>query len=299
MNFINKIIISFIPILPKSIVKIFSKKYVSGTNNAEALETVRKLNKDGQNATIDILGEHTPTAKGCKNITNQYIKLLEEINNKKLDCNLSIKPSHIGADISYDFLIKNFKKILKIADTYNNFIRIDMESSKLTDTTIKLYEELKLISDNIGIVFQAYLHRSKDDILKLSKNSNIRLCKGIYKESENIAYQDYHDINKNYIEMLKTALQKEIYIGIATHDKNLIEKCIKIIEEKNITKNRFEFQYLYGVPMDKIIDIYKEKCFKIRTYIPFGEDWYDYSIRRIKENPKIVSYVIKNILSKN
>ena len=113
MNFINKTIISFIPILPKTIVKIFSKKYVAGTNNAAALETVKRLNKNGQDATIDILGEHTPTAKGCKNITNQYIKLLEEINDKKLDCNLSIKPSHIGADISYQLVFENFKEILK------------------------------------------------------------------------------------------------------------------------------------------------------------------------------------------
>ena len=173
-----------------------------------------------------------------------------------------------------------------------------MESSKLTDTTIKLYKDLKSISNNIGVVFQAYLHRTENDILKLSKDSNIRLCKGIYKESEDIAYQDYQDINKNYIKVLKTVFKKGIYVGIATHDKGLIEKCIKIIEEKNIKKNKFEFQYLYGVPMNKPIDIYKENDFKIRSYIPFGEDWYDYSIRRIKENPKIASYVIKNILSK-
>jgi len=299
MNFINKIIISLIPFLPKSIVQVFSKKYVAGIDNMQALNAIMKLNKEGQDATIDILGEHTPTSEDCTSITNKYINLLKEIDNKKLACNLSIKPSHIGADISYQLVYENFKKILKIADTYNNFIRIDMESSNLTDMTIKLYEDLKSISNNIGVVFQAYLHRTENDILKLSKDSNIRLCKGIYKESEDIAYQDYHDINKNYIKILKTVFKKGIYVGIATHDKSLIEECIKIIKEKDIAKDRFEFQYLYGVPMNKTIDTYKEKNFKIRSYIPFGEDWYDYSIRRIKENPKIASYVIKNILAKN
>ena len=299
MEFINKIIISLIPFLPRSIVQVFSKKYVAGTDNAQALNAVIELNKEGQDATIDILGEHTATTENCTNITNKYINLLQEIENKKLTCNLSIKPSHIGADISYQIVFENFKKILKIADSYNNFIRIDMENSKLTDMSIKLYKELKSISNNIGIVFQAYLHRTEDDILKLSENSNIRICKGIYKESEDIAYQDYHDINKNYIKALKTAFKKGIYVGIATHDKELIERCIKIIEERNIAKNKFEFQYLYGVPMNKTIDTYKKKGFKIRSYIPFGKDWYDYSIRRIKENPKIASYVIKNILSKD
>ena len=289
MNFINKMIISSIPFLPKSIVQIFSKKYVAGINNREALNAVKKINRSSQYATIDILGEHTTTTENCENITNQYIELLQEINNEKLDCNLSIKPSHIGADISYQVVFENFKKVLKIASIYNNFIRIDMESSKLTGLTIRLYKDLKLISNNIGIVFQAYLYRTEDDIFNLPKNSNIRLCKGIYKESENIAYQNYADINQNYIKILKIALQKEIYVGIATQDKELINKSIKIIKKENIKNNRFEYQYLYGVPMNKAISVYKEKGFKVRAYIPFGQDWYDYSIRRIKENPKIAS----------
>ena len=163
---------------------------------------------------------------------------------------------------------------------------------------IKKNEYKKLSKKHIYAGFWNRFLPGLIECILLSKNSNIRLCKGIYKESEDIAYQDYHNINKNYIKILKTAFKKGIYVGIATHDKVLIERCIKIIEEKNITKNKFEFQYLYGVPKNKTIDIYKEKGFKIRSYIPFGEDWYDYSIRRIKENPKIASYVIKNILSK-
>ena len=297
MNFLNKAIVSIIPFLPKSVVQIFSKKYVAGTNYKEVLNIVKKINKIGQSATIDILGEHTLNNKDCDTITNEYIKLLEEIDKNQLDCNLSIKPSHIGADIDYQIVLKNFKKIQNTSNAFNNFIRFDMESSKLTDITINLYTDLKSISDNVGIVFQAYLHRSKKDIIDLKEGSNIRLCKGIYKESEAIAIQDYDGINSNYIELLKIAFQRNIFVGIATHDESLIHSCIKLIEEMNIPSNRFEFQYLYGVPMKKIIKLYQEKKYTTRVYIPFGEDWYDYSLRRIKENPKIASYVIKNILS--
>ena len=299
MNFINKAIVSVLPLLPRSLVKIFSKKYVAGTNDNEVLKVVEKLNKNNQLATVDILGEHTFQEDEALKITSDYIHLLEKIKTSSLNCNLSIKPSHIGSDINYNTVFNNFKSILKTASQFNNFIRIDMESSKLTDTTIKLYNDLQSISSNIGIVFQAYLHRTENDINNLNKHSNIRLCKGIYKESSNIAYQGYEDINENYLKLLELAFKKEIYVGIATHDKQLIHSSMNLIDRMGINNNMFEFQYLYGVPMKNIVRIYHEKNFKTRSYVPFGKEWYDYSIRRIKENPKIASYVIKNIFSKN
>ena len=299
MNFINKTIVSVLPLLPKSLVKIFSKKYVAGTNDNEVLKVVEKLNKDNQLTTVDILGEHTSHKNESLKITSDYIHLLEKINTRNLNCNLSIKPSHIGSDINYNTVFNNFKSILKTASQFNNFIRIDMESSKLTDTTIKLYNDLQSISSNIGIVFQAYLHRTENDINNLNKHSNIRLCKGIYKESSDIAYQGYEEINENYLNLLELAFKKEIYVGIATHDKQLIHSSMNLIDRMGINNNMFEFQYLYGVPMKDRVRIYHEKNFKARSYVAFGKEWYDYSIRRIKENPKIASYVIKNIFSKN
>ena len=299
MNFFNKTIVAILPLLPKSIVKIFSKKYVAGITDDEALDVVAKLNQENQFTTIDILGEHTQDREESLEIVANYINLLEKIGTRKLNCNLSIKPSHIGSDINYDTVFNNFKSILETASQFNNFIRIDMESSKLTDTTIKLYNDLHPISSNIGIVFQAYLHRTENDINNLNKHSNIRLCKGIYKESSDIAYQGYEEINKNYLKLLELTFKKEIYVGIATHDKQLIHSSMDLINKMGIDNNMFEFQYLYGVPMKNIIKIYHDKNFKVRVYVPFGKEWYDYSIRRIKENPKIASYVIKNILSKN
>lgn len=298
MFFLNKIIIIIIPFLPKFVARFFSKKYVAGTTINQALDKIQKLNLNNESATIDILGEHTKETKESNEITSNYIKIIEKIHSNNLDCNLSIKPSHIGLDISYELALNNFKQILESAKKYGNFIRIDMESSKNTDISIKLYNELKKISPNIGIVFQAYLHRTENDINNIDPKSNIRLCKGIYKESSEISFQSYNEINNNYLHLLELAFKKNIYVGIATHDERLIHKSKEIIKKMKVDNNLFEFQYLYGVPMEKINKKLKNEHFKIRSYVPFGKDWYDYSIRRIKENPQIASYVIKNIFSK-
>ena len=297
MFFLNKIIIATLPLLPRFIVKILSKKYVAGTEPNEAINAIRALNKKNQSATIDILGEHTEDHKIASEITSSYIQLLDIIHEHGIDCNLSIKPSHIGSDLNYKTTLSNFNSILKRSSEFNNFIRIDMESSKLTSTTVKLYNDLRKTSQNIGIVFQAYLYRTENDIRNLNKHSNIRLCKGIYKESSDIAYQKYDDINNNYLKLLELAFNRQIYVGIATHDKNLIKSCIDLISKLKISNEMFEFQYLYGVPMNDMIKIYHDNKFKVRSYVPFGKEWYEYSIRRIKENPKIASYVIKNIFS--
>lgn len=296
-SIINKILIAILPALPKFFIKIFSKKYVAGTTINEALEIIKKLNIKNHRATIDILGEHTQSKNECINITNEYIEILEKINDIKLDCNLSIKPSHIGYDINKEFMLENFKKIQSAATQLNNFIRLDMENSELTEVTIDTFNQLNNINQNVGLVFQAYLKRTKNDIKKY-KNINIRLCKGIYNESENISYQDYNDINDNFIKILKIAFNNNIFVGIATHDKDLISKSIKTIKDMNIQKHQFEFQFLYGVPMNDMIKLYKENNYNYRVYVPFGINWYEYSIRRIKENPKIATYVLKNFLKR-
>tara|TARA_Y100001970_G_scaffold293951_1_gene445003 strand:- start:1023 stop:1913 length:891 start_codon:yes stop_codon:yes gene_type:complete len=295
MNFINNLIIRIIPLLPKFFIKIFANKYVAGIKTSEALTKVEILNSKNQFATIDILGEHTESKEECLAITNKYIELIKIINDKNINCNLSIKPSHIGLDVNLDFSIENFKKIQKKASELNNFIRIDMESSSQTDDTIKIFSELHKTKKNIGIVFQAYLYRTEKD-LKRFKNINIRLCKGIYNESEKIAIKDPIKINKNFLHLLKIAFEQNMYVGIATHDQNLIQECIHLIKQNGITKEQFEFQYLYGVPMSEPIKLFKNNKYKVRAYVPYGKNWYDYSIRRIKENPKISSYIIKNIL---
>ena len=248
---INSIIILLIPFIPKSLIRIFAKQYVAGTTIKESLSIVKKINNNNLYATIDILGEHTKDIDEANKITDDYIILLEKISKNNLNCNLSIKPSHIGTDISSNLFNENLNKILDKAVINNNFIRIDMEDSSLTDISINTYNSIN--NKNLGIVLQAYLHRTESDLKNLNKNSNIRLCKGIYNEEPSIAIKNNDTINENYLKLLKLAFKKQIYVGIATHDKNLILKSIKLINDMNIKNDCFEFQMLYGVPMDKTI----------------------------------------------
>ena len=299
-NIFNNLIISTIELLPRSFIKIFAYKYVAGEIAENAITVVKDLNKKGFAVTLDILGEHVSNKNTAEEICNEYQKLLIEIKQNDLDCNLSIKPSHLGMDINFDCAKKNIMDIIEKANEYNNFIRIDMEDSTQTDLTIKLYNELKRNHDNVVIVHQAYLHRSEKDIKNNSKmkNFNFRLCKGIYKESPEIAMHDGEKINENYILLVKTLLRGQGYACIATHDLELINQIEKFIEENEISPNRFEFQVLFGVPMGNKLEHLKEKGYKVRIYVPFGEAWFDYSIRRLKENPKIISYIIGNIFKK-
>ena len=295
LSILNKTILSLISILPEKLVYLFAGRYVAGSDVKSIVEATKLVNNLGYSATIDILGEHTKSIDESKNITADYINLYQEIKIHNLDSNISLKPSHIGLDISYDLCLENLLSISHKAIETNNFLRIDMESSKHTDDTINLLNESFEKYQNTGTVFQAYLHRTLDDIKKLNyKDINYRLCKGIYKESSSIAINNRSDINDNYIQILKQGFKLGHYIGIATHDIKLLERIYDLIDQMSINKNQFEFQVLFGVPMHGWLRKHISKGYKVRVYIPFGPDWYDYSIRRLKENPNIMWYVMKN-----
>jgi len=299
INIFNKAITFLVPLLPKFFIRLFSNKYIAGINQDEALQIIKKLNDNNYLASIDILGEHTKSIDEANLITEEYINLYNKIKSKNLNCNISIKPSHIGADINDILFLKNLEQIHNTSIENNNFLRIDMEDSNFTDLTISAFNNRYKINNKIGIVIQAYLKRSHDDIIKLDKNSNIRLCKGIYNESKKIAFKDSKEINRNFIHLFKTAIEKGIFVGIATHDIVLLNDAISFIESNNINKAQFEFQFLYGVPMGNELQKIKNKDFNIRIYTPFGKNWYEYSIRRLKENPNISGYIVKNIFKKN
>ena len=298
-NMFNKLITFLVPFLPKIFVRLFSNKYIAGINQDEALKIIKRLNDKNLLATIDILGEHTKSINEANLITNEYVSLYKKIKSKNLNCNISIKPSHIGADISEDLFLKNLEKIHSHSISCDNFLRIDMEDSSFTNLTINAFNQRYKIKNNIGIVFQAYLKRSHNDIIKLKEKTNIRLCKGIYNESKQVAIKNPIEINKNYIALLKTAIKQGLFVGIATHDPKLIDDIIEYIEDENINNTQFEFQFLYGVPLGNMLHKIKNKNFNIRIYTPFGKNWYEYSIRRLKENPNISGYIIKNIFKKN
>ena len=297
---INKLIASSVSMFPKWFVELFSKSYVAGYNSNEVLSIVEKLNGQGFSATIDILGEHVKDLDISKNITQQYCELFENINLKSIDSTISVKPTHIGLDISKNVVLENFNKIIEVARDKSNFLRIDMESSKNTDDTFEIYKSLKNRYPEVGVVLQAYLKRSIDDIENLAgPKFNARICKGIYKEDSEIAYKEKDIINNNFLEMAKLMLQKNSYACFATHDQQLIDSLVELVEKKKIETTKFEFQVLYGVPMNGKLEKLISKGYKVRIYVPFGPDWYEYSLRRLKENPNIAGYVIKNLFLRN
>jgi len=299
MSLLNNIIIKTIPLLPKLMVKIIADKYVAGNKIKDAINKTKLLNNQDLHVTIDLLGEHVKDLNEVESVTKTYLKLLEEINLSSLKSNISVKPTHIGLDINLDTFYKNALKLVESARDKNNFIRFDMENSSTTDSTIDVFKKIHKDYKNVGTVFQAYLKRTYTDIEKLSKNQiNFRLCKGIYNEDAGIAYKSYDEINSNYLKIAEMAFKNGCYVGLATHDLHLTQNLYDLIEKHNVPKENFEFQILYGVPMKGWIQRHLKNKFKVRVYLPYGPQWYEYSIRRLRENPNIARYVAKSIFSK-
>ena len=261
------------------------------------MNLVKDLNSKGIYATLDVLGESVKNKEDAEAAKNKCLIVLDTILENNLKANLSIKPTQMGLSIDEEFTFKQIDELVEKAKKINNFVRIDMEDSQYTDKTISLFEKLKKNYNNVGIVLQAYLKRTFDDAVILGRlNTNYRLCKGIYIEPASIAYKDKQKIRENYLETLHVILKSGNYVGIATHDEYLINEAYRIIKELNIPKDKFEFQMLLGVRED-LRDKINADGYKIRIYVPFGEDWYAYSIRRLKENPQIAGYIFKNIFS--
>tara|TARA_B100001113_G_scaffold52551_1_gene38561 strand:+ start:1144 stop:2043 length:900 start_codon:yes stop_codon:yes gene_type:complete len=299
MKIFDSFITKSIPHLPKWFAKPFSKPYVAGETVEEALSKIKHLNSKGFSATIDILGEHTEDTDIARDITHQYCNLYEQIENNGLDSTISVKPTHVGLSISKAEAVSNMLSILKKAKEFGNFLRIDMEDSNVTDQTFEIYMECKKMYDRVGVVIQAYLYRSENDIDTLANDQfNSRICKGIYKESKTIAYQDREDIRNNFLLLAKSMANKASFCGYATHDQPLIDRLLDWVESEKIDPHLFEFQSLFGVPMNGRLEQLVEKGFRVRIYVPFGPDWFDYSLRRLKENPDIAGYVISNLFKK-
>ena len=285
--------------MPKPVVGIFSKKYIAGEKLEDAINLVKQLNSKGIYATLDVLGESIKNKEDAVAAKNKCLMVLDTIVENNLMANLSIKPTQMGLSIDEDSTYEQVYQLVQKPKQINNFVRIDMEDSPYTDKTITLFKRLKETFDNVGVVLQAYLKRTYDDTVILNKlGTNFRLCKGIYIEPASIAYKDKQRIRENYLEALNVILKSGNYVGIATHDEFLINESYRRIKELNVPKDKFEFQMLLGVRED-LRDKINADGYKIRIYVPFGEDWYAYSVRRLKENPQIAGYVFKNIFSFN
>jgi len=299
MNVLNKVLVPTISVLPKGVVKLFANKYIAGDKLSDAVNTVKNLNQKKLMATIDVLGESITEKREAVLSKDENIKVLNAIHTNDLDCNLSIKLTMLGLNIDREFCRDQVTEILERAKSINRFVRIDMEDSSVTESTIKIFEESKKRFDNVGIVIQAYLRRSEEDILRLTEiGANFRICKGIYVEPEEIAFKNGDEIRENFLKILKLALEKKSYVGIATHDEYLIKESVKMIKEMKLRKDEYEFQMLLGVK-ENIREEAVEKGHRMRIYVPFGQRWYEYSIRRFKENPNLAGQVLKSIFTGN
>ncbi|MEC8839780.1 MAG: proline dehydrogenase family protein [Candidatus Neomarinimicrobiota bacterium] len=277
----------------------FAKAYVAGETNEKTVQVVNKMNELGYACTLDILGEHIQSPSKAEKITKDYCNLYEVINKETLNCNISIKLTHIGLELDQKLVENNLQQILRHAKSHNNFLRIDMENSPYTQRTIDLYQKNIHKYDKMGIVLQAYLKRSLEDAQSLNAPGfNTRICKGIYNEPSNIAFKERTEIQDNFFLITKEILSGKGFAAIATHDIPLIDRIESWIEQNNISNDRFEFQVLYGVPMGNRLKRLLSKGYTVRQYIPFGPDWFDYSLRRLKENPKIISYVLANLFKR-
>jgi proline dehydrogenase len=292
-------IAAMLPYMPKSFVWIFSKRYIAGKKIEDAIRVSKELNDQGIKVTVDLLGEFITKLSEAEKNKIEYLNIIDTFVKEKIDGNFSLKPTMFGLLIDKKVCYENIREIVAKAASYNNFIRVDMEDSQCVDLEIELFRKLKAeFPKNVGLVLQAYLKRTKKDIGNLldihtkEVPVNYRLCKGIYVEPAEIAYKKYEEINKHYLEDLEIILKKGIYPGIATHDKPLIEGAYKLIEKYKVPKKMYEFQMLYGVTPElrkSIVD----KGHTMRVYVPFGEQWFAYSTRRLKENPKMAMLIIK------
>lgn len=298
MNLMNQLILSVIRFLPRPVVRRFAIRYIAGEELDDAVRVIRVLNSKKMMGTIDVLGENVSTREESLVAVRECEEVLHSINRNQIDANLSIKLTQFGLKIDEEFCYSNMKRLLEIASGYNQFVRIDMEDSSTTSDTLKLYERLRSDGfENVGVVIQANMRRSEKDIQRLiSMRANVRLCKGAYIEPESIALRGREEIRFNFLELFKMVLDGKCYVGIATHDDFLIHGAYQYIQARNLQKFDYEFQMLYGV-RGRLRDQIVADGHRLRVYVPFGQHWYAYSMRRFKENPQMIRYVFRALFS--
>lgn len=296
MSLTSRLIVATLPLVPKFVVGRVARRYVAGETRAEALAKVRTLNETGACATLDLLGEEVSKRSKAESAVDEYIGLFEDIERERLDANVSIKLTLLGLKIDEGFCRENVTRIASAAAKSGNFVRIDMEDSSCTDATLRIYKAVHEEHGNLGCVLQAYMRRTLDDIGRLpADNPNVRLCKGIYIEPRPLAWKGYETVRSNYTAALDKLLRSRAYTGIATHDEHLVCEAEILIDRLGVTPDRYEFQMLLGVD-EELRSILLKRGHKLRVYVPYGGDWYPYSIRRLRENPEVAKHVIRATL---
>ena len=298
MSLIDKLIGATVPIVPKLLVRRIAAPYIAGESLDDQVVAIKELNGKGFMAASAILGEDVTQRSESTEAVEQYEEVLATIASQRLNSNIHVKLTHLGLKLDKEFCYNNVKRLLEVADTYGNFVRIDMEDSPTTDDTFDIFFRLNAEFENVGCVVQACLRRTANDVQKLTAaKANVRICKGIYIEPSEISYLDPEAIRKNYAGLLEELLKASCYVGIATHDKWLVDEAIRIIGTLKLDVSQYEFQMLHGVD-PKLRQPIVETSHRLRVAVPFGPMWYPYSVRRLRKNPRIARYVLQALLTR-
>jgi proline dehydrogenase len=299
VTILDRAIVRALPAVPRPVVKRLSSRYIAGTTLAEACDVVRELNAQGKEATLDVLGEEVTLREEATGLRDAYRRALDTIDEEGLRSNVSVKLTALGLKLDPNLCRSNLVALVEEAAPFGNFVRIDMEDSSTTSETLALYRELRNGGhDNLGVVLQAALKRTLTDIEGLADlTPNVRVCKGIYVEPAEIAYQEAETIRLNFVDVLEALFDVGSHVGIATHDDWLIGEALALVERRKLQRADYEFQMLLGV-RPELGDQLVREGHRLRVYVPFGRRWYEYSIRRLQENPKLAGYVALDTLKR-
>ena len=295
MALLDRAIVRLLPAVPRPVVQRLSSRYIAGPTLEDAVRVVRRLNAKGKLATVDVLGEEIASADEARAVAGQYHDVLARLDDEQLDASISIKLTALGLELDQDLCHENLEAIVVDAAARGRFVRIDMEDSSTTDRTLALHRRVRDEGhDNLGVVLQAYLRRTLDDVHGLD---NVRICKGIYVEPAELAFQEFGEVRTSYVRALEALVAQGAYLAIATHDEYLIGEALRVVRDAGLSPDRYEFQMLLGVRPDRADELVAAGH-RLRVYVPYGTDWYEYSVRRLQENPKIAGYVARDLAAR-
>jgi proline dehydrogenase len=296
---LDRAIVRLLPAVPRPVVRRISSRYIAGTRLEDATRVVAELNRAGKLATIDVLGEEVRSRKEADEIVRAYTEVLEAVESRGLDSNVSVKPTALGLEIGYRICRDNLRTLVDAAAARGNFVRIDMEDSSTTDDTLRLYRELREAGrDNVGFVLQASLRRTLRDVRALADlTPNVRICKGIYVEPESLQFRDADAVRANFVRVLEALFEGGCYVGIATHDEWLLAESKQLVAEHGLGSEGYELQMLLGV-RPGVADALVAEGHRLRVYVPFGSHWYEYSLRRLQENPSVAGYIAADTINR-
>ncbi|NUO18711.1 proline dehydrogenase family protein [bacterium] len=295
MSLLDQLVVRTMPLVPRWMVRRVASKYIAGETLEDAMRVVQELNANGMHTTVDVLGEFVSDPSEARSAIDAYVRLVDAIADRKLKSGVSVKLTAVGLSISPQLARENMRILIEAAGKRDVFVRIDMEDSPYTTETLAIFQEFRGYP-RLGIVVQAYLKRTADDVKRLmdTGKTNFRLCKGIYVEPESIALKERKAIQDNYLKLLELMFDGGSQVGIATHDNYLIEHSERMIRTRGIDRASYEYQMLLGV-LPELRSKVVSSGHRMRVYVPFGDAWYGYSTRRLKENPALAGYVFKSL----